>query len=94
MSLPISVYLKYHVITQRAYTIITDFHQKGYNHNQIQIDQDTQRVQIHANNSGLGYKERIISYPEDLDTSHLNLPQICKDYIDYKEKTNTWLDWA
>ena len=90
---PISVYLQYHVITKRAFTLIEAFHQKGYNHNQIQIDQDTQRVQLHANNSGLGYKERIISFPEDLDTSYLKLPQLCKDYIDYTEKTDTWPDW-
>ena len=90
---PTSVYLKYHVLTNQAKTIITDLHQKGSDHDQIQIDQDSQRAQIHANNSGLGYKERIVSFPNNLDTSYLKLPQICEDYIDYTEKTNTWLDW-
>ena len=85
MSPPTSDYLKYHVITQRTFAIITEFQQKGYKYKHIQIDQDTQRVKIHAHNTELGKAEHTIHFPKDLNTSHLKLPQLCQDYIKRSE---------
>ena len=85
MSPPTSDYLKYHVITQQTFAIITEFQQKGYQNEHIQIDQNIQRVTIHAYNTELGKAEHTIHFPEDLNTSHLKLPQLCQDYITRSE---------